>query len=371
MGRGLQLLHAGSKFTQGISVTIDDQVKKIRKIAWALSVASAGNQLDTPGEFVWAYPKNNQFYEVRSRSRSIFSSGNAIKDLNVVNFVQTINCTKYLKDPWTVERFEDQFPQWIKSGTRYNLRNFELFKFANFSQGTQESFLNYYMMNKDRRLRVFRGDYWWHMEIWTRANFNWAYIEDDEIRENDACICSYPFALYGEEHSQFNWLLDECDRVGAKCLVDFIYLPNSTNVVDIDLARPCIQEITFSLSKTFPVQTAKIALRMMKQRPKDPMQMSNDENIGNRLSAGLALELIAKFPVDYMVTRYSASQDSWCNLLGLKKSNVVHFAYGPDYTNFGREEKLNWCSPFNEQQNRYNLGMLFENEALLKKLDLC
>lgn len=347
-----------------------EQVEKIRNIAWALSAASANNSLDISGEFIWAYPKNTNFWEVRSRARSIFSSGNAIKDPDVVNFVQDINCTKYLKDPWTVKKFESAFPDWIRAGNRYKLHNFDLFKYANFSQGTQESFLNFYMMNKDRRLRVFRGDYWWHMEIWSRSGFDWAYIEDDDIKENDACICSYPFALYGEEHPRFNWLLDECDKVGAKCLVDFIYLPNSTGVVDIDLSRPCIDEITFSLSKTFPVQTAKIALRMLKRHPKDPMQMSNDENIGNRLSAGLALELIDKFPVDYMVNKYSDAQDRWCSKLGLKKSSVVHFAYGPDYTNFGRETSLNWCSPFNEQQNRYNLGMLFENENLLKKLNL-
>jgi hypothetical protein len=348
----------------------EEQVDKIRKIAWALSVTSAENKLDTPGEFVWAYPKNNQFWEIRSRARSIFSSGNAIKDQEVIDFVQTINCTKYLKDPWIVSRFEDQFPNWIKAGNRYQLQNFDLFKFANFSQGTQESFLNFYIMNKDRRLRVFKGDYWWHMEIWTRAGFNWAYLEDDDIRAGDACICSYPFALTGEKNSKFDWLLDECDRVGAKCLVDFIYLPNSNNVVDIDLARPCIEEITFSLSKTFPVQTAKLAIRLLKTKPYDPMQMSNDENIGNRISAGMALELINKFPVDYMVSKYSSAQDYWCNKLGLEKTNVVHFALGPDYTNYGRDTNLNWCSPFNEQQNRYNLGMLFENENLLKKLQL-
>jgi hypothetical protein len=347
-----------------------EQVDKIRKIAWALSVASAENKLDTPGEFVWAYPKNNQFWEIRSRERSIFSSGNAIKDQDVIDFVQNINCTKYLKDPWTVSKFEEQFPSWIDAGSRYKLRNFDLFKFSNFSQGTQESFLNYYIMNKDRRLRVFKGDYWWHMEIWTRAGFNWSYLEDDDIKPGDACICSYPFALTGEKNAKFDWLLDECDRVGAKCLVDFIYLPNSNNVVDIDLARPCIEEITFSLSKTFPVQTAKLAIRLLKTKPYDPMQMSNDENIGNRLSAGLALELINQFPVDYMVSKYSTAQDHWCNALGLSKTNVVHFALGPDYTNYGREINLNWCSPFNEQQNRYNLGMLFENENLLKKLQL-
>ena len=154
-------------------------------------------------------------------------------------------------------------------------------------------------------------------------------------------------------------------------MVDFIYLPNSYQAVDIDLSADCIDQITFSFSKTFPVQCAKIAVRMCKTKPQDPMQMSNDENICNRLSAGLALDIIQKFPVDYNVKKYLDRQTYWCNRLGLKQTRVVHFGLGDDYTSFGRSDSAAWCSPFNEQQNRYNLGMLYENENLLRKIGLC
>lgn len=348
-----------------------EQLDKINQISWALSLASADNKLDVPGEFVWAYPNDNKFYEVRSRSQSIFSSGNSIKDPDVIKFVQGLNLSPYLLDPWTVNHFQEQFPAWIRSGTRYQLDNFDLFHYVGFSQGTQESFLNWYMMHKDKRLRVFRGDYWWHMEIWTKANFNWSYIDDDPvITENDACLCSYPFALTGDKHQNFDWLVEQCERVGADLLVDFIYLPNSNQAVNIDLSADCIKEITFSMSKTFPVQTAKIAVRMLKSKPSDPMQMSNDENICNRLSAGLALNLIEQFPVDYMVTKYLDQQTYWCEKLGLQQTKVVHFGLGENYTQVGRKTELNYLSQFNEQQNRYNLGMLYENEQLLKKLKL-
>jgi len=348
-----------------------EQLKLVSDISWALSVASAEDKLDVPGEFVWAYPKDACFHEVRARSQSIFSSGNAIKDPEVIDFVQDLKLNHYLKDCWTVERFQEQFPSWINSGTRYRLQNLDQFKYVGFSQGTQESFLNWYMMHKDKRLRVFRGDYWWHMEIWTKAKFNWSYIDDDPVIDaNDACLCSYPFALTGRKHEQFDWLVEQCEQVGVDLLVDFIYLPNSNNVIDIDLSAGCIKEITFSLSKTFPVQTAKIAIRMLKQKPSDPMQMSNDENICNRLSGGLGLELINRFAVDHMVNKYLDQQTHWCNRLGLEQTGVVHFAHGENYTTVGRKRELNYLSQFNEQQNRYNLGMLFENQNLLKKLNL-
>ena len=257
-----------------------EQINLIRRISWALAKASAEDCLDTPGEFVWAYPKDAQFWEVRARSHSIFSSGNAIKDPAVIDFVNSLSLSEHLRDCWIVDKFQEAFPAWIAAGTRYQLHNLDQFKYVGFSQGTQESFLNWYMMHKDKRLRVFRGDYWWHMEIWQKAGFNWKYIDDDfDIQPGDACICSLPFALTGQEHERFKWLVEQCNRQGVDLLVDFIYLPNSNNVVDIDLSADCIKEITFSLSKTFPVQTAKIAVRMLKHKPSDPMQMSNDENI--------------------------------------------------------------------------------------------
>lgn len=350
--------------------TTRTNITDIRLLAWTLAKASATNQLDVPGEYTWAFPKKDEFYDVRWRYRSIFSSGNSIKDPEVIQFVQGLNITKHLLDPWTVEKFEDDFRSYVNAGKNYKLNNFELFKYMGFSAGTQESFLNFYLMNNTKRMRVFRGDYWWHMDIWEKVGIRWAYIEDDDIKEDDVCICSYPFALTGDKHTNFDWLVDECNKKNAALMVDFIYLPNSVNCVDIDLSAPCIKEITFSLSKTFPVQCAKIAVRMLKEKPQDPMQMSNDENICNRLSAGLAHSIIQKFPIDYMVNKYRHRQTHWCNKLGLKQTKVVHFGLGEDYTSYGRQSANAWCSPFNEQQGRYNLGMLFENENLLKKVKL-
>ena len=345
-------------------------INQVSTIAWALAKASADRVLDTPGEYVWAFPLDSKFESVRSRSRSIFSSGNSIKDAAVIDYVQGLNLSRHLLNPWIVEQFEDQFPSWVMLGTRFKLHNFDQFKYVGFSAGTQESFINFYLVNKHKRFRVFRGDYWWHMDIWTSINIDWAYIEDDDLAPGDVCVCSYPFALTGDKHENFDWLVDQCNRKNIDLLVDFIYLPNSSNAVDIDLSADCIKEITFSFSKTFPVQCAKIAVRMCKTKPNDPMQISNDENICNRLSAGLALDIMNQFPIDYNVDKYYAEQTYWCNKLGLKQTKVVHFGLGTDYTDFGKSGSTAWFSPFNRQHNRYNLGMLFENNNLLKKLQL-
>jgi len=345
-------------------------IDQVKTLAWVLAKAGADGMLDVPGEYIWARPVDSSYESVRSRSRSIFSSGNSIKDADVINYVQGLNLSKHLLDPWVVGRFEDQFPHWVMQGTRFKLHNFDQFRYTGFSAGTQESFLNFYLSNKNKRFRIFRGDYWWHLNVWNSVGINWAHIEDDDITVGDICICSYPFALIGDKHENFDWLVDECNRKNIELMVDFIYLPNSTDVVDIDLSADCIKQITFSFSKTFPVQSAKVAVRMCKTKPSDPMQISNDENICNRLSAGLALDIINQFPIDYNVKKYHAEQAYWCDKLGLRQTKVVHFGLGTDYTDFGKSGSTAWISPFNRQHNRYNLGILFENKNLLKKLQL-
>ena len=72
------------------------------------------------------------------------------------------------------------------------------------------------------------------------------------------------------------------------------------------------------------------------------------------------------FPINYMVEKYKQAQIDWCKRLLLQPTDVVHFATGESYNN-----KENFCSPFNVQDNRYNLGMLYENQNLLTKLGYC
>lgn len=348
--------------------TTPTDLTAISELAWALAAASATGQLDTPGEYIWAFPRDRGFYEVRARSQSIFSSGNSIKDPEVLTWLDQVEIAKHLRDPWIVGKFEQDFGDWLLQSENYRLGNFEQFRYRAFSAGTQEAFLNFYLAHHRSRFRVFRGDYWWHMDIWSKMQLRWAYIEDDDLAPGDVVICSMPFALTGDRHPEFDWMIDQCCHKGIPVLVDFIYLANSKHAVDIDLSAPCIQEITYSFSKTFPVQCAKIAIRMRREKPQDPMQMSNDENICNRLSAGLAWELMHRFPPDYMVSKYSELQQHWCRRLGLQITPVVHFALGEDYTAAGRTNQSAWCSPFNQQQNRYNLGMLYENPRLLESL---
>lgn len=342
---------------------------KITKIAWALMTASVQNKLDVPGEYLWNIPASADFHEIRSKTWSVYSSGNCIKDQDLIAFTDRVNINKYLRDPWIVKRFEEFFPDWLKTCPRFRFNGLDEFKHSCFSQGSQEYFLNFYMTHRNRRFRIFKGEYWWHMECWKKQGLDWAYIEDADLAPNDVVIISCPFARLGDEHPQQKNLIERCERMGVPVMLDFIYLPNATfDSFQIDLTPTCIKSLSFSMSKTFPIANARVALRMTREKVFDPMQISNDENVSNRLATGLGLECMEEFPVDYMVQKYHAEQTHWCKVLGLKPTKVVHFAEGKPYTDIGRMNKKRFFSEFNDQQNRYNIGPLFCNKKLLTEL---
>ena len=345
--------------------TIKFNKELVTQLSWVLSTAASQSKLDVNGDYTWHYP-NKEFTSIKSRAASVFKSGNSIKDTEVMDYVQTLNMGAFLKDPWTSNKFEEYFRYWITSGKYYQLRNLDLSTHAEYSAGSQESFTHFYFKNREKRFRVFRGEYWWHMECWEAMGIKWAYIDDEEVVNGDICIVSYPFAPIGDKHKNMDELLDTCSRIGVEVLIDFIYLPNSRDCVDIDLSADCIQQITFSLSKTFPMaQTAKAAIRLCKSTPYDIMHLSSSENVENRLGAGVALSLCQKFPVGFMVNKYSTEQQYWCSVLGLTKTKVVHLAIGEQFNSITED-----ISQFNMQQDRFNLGILFENTKLIHSLNL-
>ena len=66
----------------------------------------------------------------------------------------------------------------------FQLKGIDDFKYSCFAQGSQEYFLNFYITHRNKRFRIFKGEYWWHMEVWKSLGLKWAYIEDDDLNWN-------------------------------------------------------------------------------------------------------------------------------------------------------------------------------------------
>ena len=244
-------------------------------------------------------------------------------------------------DPAVAEQIKNNFfevyRRWLFGG--FNFIGTELYQYACFTQGTTESFAQFYIRYRENhRLRIARGEYFYHQmmkSLWYNDKFAW--INEDRVRSGDVVLISVPFADTGDIPVGLDQLLDDCDRLDVPVMLDLAYLNLTVgNVFDykIDLTRPCIKYVVSSLSKAFPVENLRIGIRLQKEPYEDQLYVINEQNYNyiNLLSAYVGTGMMTKFSSDYIFNRYRSSQIDLCNQMNLVPSPCVNF--GIDHNNF-------------------------------------
>jgi hypothetical protein len=219
-----------------------------------------------------------------------------------------------------------------------------------YSNGTTESFDKFYLKNATRRFRCFRGEYMYHRVAWRNYFPDWAFIDDEPIREGDAVVCSMPFADIGDCHPNFNKeFLDDCHAKGVPVLIDAAFY-GIVGGLEFDFDHPAITDITFSLSKTFPVNYIRIGIRFTRVDDDDSLLVYHKTQYVNRLGAAIGLQFMNKWTCDDIYNTYRIRQIDWCERMGLTPSKSVIF--GLDY---------------NHRYDHYNRGLTDSNRLCFAK----
>ena len=240
--------------------------------------------------------------------------------------------------------FLDEYYAWIQATTLNTITGIDTFKVRAFSQGTTEAFDKFYLKNNKRRLRYFKGEYMYH-QVAGRNYFDEAkFIEDDLPTANDCIVISLPFSDTGNEHPCMKEVLEECTRLNIPVLVDYAYLGICSGIT-FDLTHPCITDVTFSLSKTFPVPHLRIGMRLTRQDDDDALMVMNKTGYTNRLEIQVGLDLIRTWSVDFIPTQYKLAQEQLCQELEVEASNTVIFGIDsnnkfPEYNRGGQTNRL-------------------------------
>jgi hypothetical protein len=273
-----------------------------------------------------------------------FGSAFSIQDpetLKVLSEPLDISC---IHSSTIIDEYLNSYDSWIKSTQKNTFIGLDQFKYKCYSNGTSESFDKFYLFNSRRRFRCFSGEYMYHKLAW-RNGFLWKYLEDDELRENDAVVISLPFADTGDKHILYDSLMDQCTKLGVPVLVDCAYFGICEDV-EFNLTYPCITEVTFSLSKTFPVAYARIGIRYSKIDTDDTMFVYGKIHYNNKLGAHLGIKYLTKFSPDYISNKYKQKQKEFCEVLNVKPSKIVLFGIGGDewkeYNRGGNTNRLSF-----------------------------
>ena len=281
-----------------------------------------------------------------------YGSAGPILDIETCKLVESVD-TKWLHDKDIIDNYLQAYETWIKSTKQNLILGLDDFKYKCYSNGTTESFDKFYMKNKDKRFRCFRGEYMYHKLAW-RDKFPWLWIEEDTLRNGDAVVISLPFADTGDKHVEWDWLMDQCTRKNIPVLVDCAYFGICKNIV-FDFNHACITDVVFSLSKTFPIAHARCGIRFTREDNDDTMFVYQKIHYNNKLSAGLGLQYLLNFSPDYIPRKYIDKQIDLCNTLKVQPTKCVIFGidYSDNYSEYNRggiSNRLSFHKKFTKEQ---------------------
>ena len=249
------------------------------------------------------------------------------------------------------QEFCHNYKDWFIAG--HELKGIESYNDICFTNGTTETFDKFYHRHAQRRLRLFKGEYFYH-QIMSRFYKDFEWIENDDIRPYDVLVVSCPFSDTGNKPVGFDNILEQCnDKMVPVCL-DLAYI-NISKPVKIDLSLDCIEDITTSLSKVFPVEHNRIGIRLQKNKIDDSTYAYNQNEYVNHNSVSIGQHMIENFTNNFITEKYAQRQIDECNLLSVTPSQSVIF--GIDTVNKYSEYNRGGAS------NRLCFSRVWDNRA--------
>jgi hypothetical protein len=265
----------------------------------------------------------------KNRNQLPFGASSFLKDHDTINQLQIFNpnFSEVLADENIVGDFCKNYLAWIKDSKNNSLIGIDHFPFFAYSQGTSEAFDKFYIKNHTRRFRCFKGEYMYHQLAWRNSWPDWKFIEDSPLDSNDAVVISLPFSDTGNKHINHDTILKMCTELKIPVLIDCAYYSVSSDI-KFDFTHECITDITFSLSKVFPVAHARIGMRLTKYDDDDILFVYQKSSYTNRIGATIGNLFLTNFNTDYIVNKYKDKQKSFCKILEVEPSNTILFGLG-------------------------------------------
>lgn len=238
------------------------------------------------------------------------------------------------------DAFVNDYKEWICEGK--NFKGMDIFSHLDFSAGTTETFHMFYFRHLRKRLRLFAGEFFYHHMMARNYFHEFALLEDDDIQSGDCVIMSCPFANTGNIPKNFYDILKRCDEMAVPVLLDLAYI-NISNIKELDLDYKCIETITTSLSKVFPVECHRIGLRLERTCYDDNLFAYNSHNYVNTFSVHIGHQFIKKFDNNWLYDKYKDKQEKMCEQMKLEKSNCVIFGLdlSQRYSEYNRGTDIN------------------------------
>ena len=253
----------------------------------------------------------------------IYGGAWPVPDPDVLEYLMTTSINS------THKEFVNDYFQWFANP--HNINGIEKFNSLSYCNGTTEAFDKFYHKHMHRKLRFLRGEYFYHQIMAKRFFKQSSYIDDDVlISQDDVVVMSVPFSDTGGVPANYTKIMEACDALNVPVLLDMAYISLAKGL-EINVNYKCIDTITTSLSKVFPVAHWRIGMRMQRENIDDTLDAYEMNSYLNTHAVNVGHQLIRQYPADYSYNKFKQQQLSFCNMLNIKPSDS--FIFGIDYDN--------------------------------------
>jgi hypothetical protein len=248
-----------------------------------------------------------------------------IPDRQVLSVVQSTGMKEVLEhgdwNPHLRDEFLATYVDWLRSCKATPVVGLDQFSERYFVNGVTQTYDIFFYEHKARRFRTLKGEY-----PYVRLSVdNWAHLEDDELRKDDALALSYPFYADGGVPRNYRQLLDRCQELGVPVLIDAAYFGTCYGVA-FDYSHPAIEMVSFSLSKPFCAQSFRIGILFAKRKLGYLEEIQVEARYYNRVGAYMGLKLMREFPPDFMPDKYRDAHHRICRELGVMPTHCLMLA---------------------------------------------
>jgi hypothetical protein len=264
-----------------------------------------------------------------------------ILDLDIESCLSTQSwfSRPWLDDEKSTALFFVQALKWLKPFLGDN--DLSAFQTRALTAGTTGSFQDFYQLNCNRKLKVLRGEYPFHRDVFESLNQAWSWLEIENLDANDFVILSVPFSADGEIHPQLFAILDRCEALQIPVLIDCAFAGLSNLVLPKLTQYQCVQKVCFSLSKIFNLGSLRCGFEFSRYQKGANFTLT-EWDYGQKVAGFIGLHLMQQFPLHYIYNKYRAAQLSICQQLQIQASSTVIFGLGDNtWKEFSRDGYAN------------------------------
>jgi len=250
---------------------------------------------------------------------------------------------RFVYNDVSLSEYTEIWRNWLVYTEHKTLLGLEKFKYANYTQGTSQTFDHFVLRNsKDRCIFAMQGEFQYHACVSKFAEFD--YIQKNFYTDKffgtglAALIISAPFSDFGCLHPEFESIMSKCLMFNIPVCLDLAYWGISKNI-HLDLNKyPCIKEVTCSLSKPFyTLENHRVGIRFTREYVDDGICMLDEVNMQNKYSMSLGAHFMKNFSPDWNWETYSDRYEQVCAEHDLVYTDTVIFGLGgEEYKHFNR-----------------------------------